>query len=142
MTSADIVIVGGGVVGTSTAFHLAALGVRNVVLVERRHLAAGASGKSGALVRMHYTNETESRLAFESLKIFRDFAAVVGGDCGFESVGFFQIVGRGWEASRSEERRVGKERRSRGSTEQEKEKRQRKRDAVRNRMRTDAVALV
>ena len=99
MTSADVVIVGGGVVGTSTAFHLAALGVRNVVLVERRYLAAGASGKSGALVRMHYTNETESRLAFESLKIFRDFAAIVDGDCGFEPVGFFQIVGRGWEAS-------------------------------------------
>src|SRR5712691_2311302 len=99
MTSADIVIVGGGVVGASTAFHLAVLGVRNVVLLERQQLAAGASGKSGALVRMHYTNEAESRLAFESLKIFRDFAAVVGGDCGFEPVGFFQIVGRGYEAA-------------------------------------------
>ncbi len=99
MTSADIVIVGGGVVGASTAFHLAVLGVRNVVLLERQQLAAGASGKSGALVRMHYTNEAESRLAFESLKIFRDFAAVVGGDCGFEPVGFFQIVGRGYEGA-------------------------------------------
>src|SRR5262249_14094630 len=99
MTSADVIVVGGGVVGASTAFHLAALSVRNVVLIEQRHLAAGASGKSGALVRMHYTNEAESRLAFESLKIFRDFATVVGGDCGFEPVGFFQIVGRGYEAA-------------------------------------------
>src|SRR5215510_7627416 len=92
MTSADVVIVGGGVVGASTAFQLAALGARNVVLLERRQLAAGASGKSGALVRMHYTNEAESRLAFESLKIFRDFRNVVGGDCGFEPIGFLQIV--------------------------------------------------
>src|SRR5262252_3179974 len=99
MRRADVVVVGGGVNGASTAYHLAARGVRSVLLIERKHLAAGASGKSGALVRMHYTNETESRLAFESLKIFRDFAAVVGGDCGFESVGFFQIVGRGYEAA-------------------------------------------
>ncbi len=54
-------------------------------VLERRHLAAGATGKSGALVRMHYTNEHESRLAIESLRIFRDFAAIVGGDCGFEA---------------------------------------------------------
>src|SRR5207247_11360635 len=87
MAAAGVVIVGGGAVRTRTAFHLAALGVRNAVLVERRHLAAGASGKSGALVRMHYTNETESRLAFESLKIFRDFTAIVGGLCRSERAG-------------------------------------------------------
>jgi sarcosine oxidase subunit beta len=42
---------------------------------------------------MHYTNEPESRLAFESLKVFQDFDAVVGGTCGFEAVGFLQLVG-------------------------------------------------
>jgi len=93
MTSADVVIIGGGVNGASVAFNLARLGVRRVILLERRHLGAGASGKSGSLVRMHYTNETESRLAWESLKVFRDFDAVVGGDCGFEAPGFVQIVG-------------------------------------------------
>jgi sarcosine oxidase subunit beta len=92
MTSADVVIIGGGVNGASVAFNLARLGVRRVVLLERRHLGAGASGKSGSLVRMHYTNEAESRLAWESLKVFRDFDAVVGGDCGFEALGFVQIV--------------------------------------------------
>ena len=93
MRTADVVVIGGGAIGASTAFHLTTLGVRNVLLVERRHLAAGATGKSGALVRMHYTNETESRLALESLKIFRDFDAVVGGACAFEAVGFVQLVG-------------------------------------------------
>ena len=93
MRTADVVVIGGGAIGASTAFHLTSLGVRNVLLVERRHLAAGATGKSGALVRMHYTNEAESRLALESLKIFRDFEAIVGGSCGFEAVGFLQLVG-------------------------------------------------
>ena len=93
MRTADVVVIGGGVNGASAAFHLTTLGVRDVLLVERRHLAAGATGKSGALVRMHYTNEAESRLALESLKIFREFDAIVGGDCGFEPVGFVQLVG-------------------------------------------------
>jgi sarcosine oxidase, subunit beta len=92
MTSADVVVIGGGVNGASVAFNLARLGVRRVVLLERRHLGAGASGKSGSLVRMHYTNEAESRLAWESLKVFRNFDAMVGGDCGFEAPGFVQIV--------------------------------------------------
>ena len=93
MRTADVVVIGGGANGASTAFQLTALGVRDVLLVERRHLAAGATGKSGALVRMHYTNDAESRLALESLKVFRDFDAIVGGQCGFEAVGFVQLVG-------------------------------------------------
>src|SRR6516225_1781816 len=99
MARADVVIVGGGVNGTSTAFHLASRGVKNVLVLERRHLGAGATGKSGSLVRMHYTNEPESRLALESLKIFRDFRNAVGGDCGFEPIGFLQIVPKGYEAA-------------------------------------------
>ncbi len=97
MASADVVVIGGGANGTSTAFHLASMGVHRVILVERRGLAAGATGKSGSLVRTHYTNEAESRLAFESLKVFRTFRDVTGADCGFEPIGFVQIVGRGYE---------------------------------------------
>jgi sarcosine oxidase subunit beta len=97
MATADVVVIGGGVIGASTAFHLASLGVRRVTLVERRQLAAGASGKSGSLVRMHYTNEAEARLAHESLKVFHRFGEVVGGDCGFERAGFLQLVPQGYE---------------------------------------------
>src|SRR5260370_16163685 len=87
MASADVVVIGGGVNGVSTAFNLARLGVRRVTVVERRYLAAGATGKSGSLVRMHYTNEAEYRLALESLKVFRDFANIVGGDSRFHQSG-------------------------------------------------------
>src|SRR5438094_738287 len=97
--SADVIVVGGGANVASTAYHLAARGVRRVLLLERRHLGAGATGKSGSLVRMHYTNEAESRLAFESLKIFREFRNIVGGDCGFEPIGFLQMVAPGFEAA-------------------------------------------
>ncbi|MCC6180125.1 MAG: FAD-binding oxidoreductase [Chloroflexi bacterium] len=64
-------MVGGGVIGAAFAFHLATRGVRRVVLCERHWLAAGASGKSGALVRMQYSNEPEARLAHATLPYFR-----------------------------------------------------------------------
>src|SRR2546421_3775305 len=91
-SSADAVVVGGGVVGASLAFHLASRGMKRVVLCERRFLAAGASGKSGALVRMHYTNEPETRLARESLTYFANWAELVGGNCGFRPVGFMALT--------------------------------------------------
>jgi sarcosine oxidase subunit beta len=97
MSRADVVVIGGGVNGTATAFFLAKMGMTNVVLVERQQLAAGATGKSGALVRMHYTNPYESKLAYESLKIFANWKDEVGGDCGFEGAGFVQIAPPGYE---------------------------------------------
>ncbi|HET7037311.1 MAG TPA: FAD-dependent oxidoreductase [Thermomicrobiaceae bacterium] len=96
-TTAEVVVIGGGVNGASTAYNLARAGVRDVVLVERAHLAAGASGKSGALVRMHYTNPYESKLAYESLKVFQHWDEIVGGDCGWRPCGFFQVVAEEYE---------------------------------------------
>lgn len=90
---AGVVIIGGGVIGLSTAFQLAKRGVRDVVVLERRHLGSGATGKSGALVRCHYANVPESRLTHESLRIFRHWDDEVGaGSPGFSPVGFIQVV--------------------------------------------------
>lgn len=111
MRTADVVVVGAGVNGASTAFHLAKAGVGNVVVVERRHLAAGASGKSGALVRMHYTNEPETQLAFKSLAYFQNWRDMVGGECGFQPVGLLVFAPRGHrshlEANVAMQREVG-----------------------------------
>lgn len=91
--SADVVVIGGGVNGASTAFQLAKRGVRNVVLVERGQLGAGATGKSGALVRAHYTNAPETRMTLKSMRIFRDWDEEVGyGSPRFETTGFLQVV--------------------------------------------------
>jgi sarcosine oxidase subunit beta len=90
---AGVVVIGGGVIGLSTAFQLARRGVSDVVVLERRQLGAGASGKSGALVRCHYANVPESRLTFESLCIFRHWDDEVGaGSPRFRPVGFIQVV--------------------------------------------------
>ncbi|HET7037721.1 MAG TPA: FAD-binding oxidoreductase [Thermomicrobiaceae bacterium] len=94
MQTADTVIIGAGVNGASLAMHLARAGAGKIVVVERRHLGAGASGKSGALVRMHYTNEPETRLARVSLDYFQHWGELVGGDCGFQPVGLLVFAAR------------------------------------------------
>src|SRR5215212_7784393 len=92
-SSAGVVIIGGGVNGLSTAFQLAKRGVRNIVVLERRHLGSGATGKSGALVRCHYANVPEARLTHESLRIFRNWDEEVGaGSPSFAPIGFVQVV--------------------------------------------------
>lgn len=88
----DVVVVGAGVIGCSTAFHLARLGAGRVALVERRHVAWGASGRSGALVRTHYTNAPEARLALAALPWFEEWEDRIGGSCGFVPTGFVQLV--------------------------------------------------
>lgn len=90
--TADIVIVGAGANGVSTAFHLARMGAGRIVVVERWHLAAGATGKSGALVRTHYTNEPETRMALESYKYFANWRDLAGGDCGFQPIGLMTFA--------------------------------------------------
>ncbi|HET9017210.1 MAG TPA: FAD-binding oxidoreductase [Thermomicrobiaceae bacterium] len=90
--TADVVVIGAGANGTSTAFHLAGMGAGKVVVVERYHLAAGATGKSGALVRTHYTNEPETRLGVESMRYFANWGDLVGGDCGFQRIGLLTFA--------------------------------------------------
>ena len=85
--SADVVVIGGGVNGTSIAMHLALMGAGKVLLVERGHLAGGASGRSGAMVREHYLHPTLVRMAMEASEVFHNFGDAVGGDARFVETG-------------------------------------------------------
>src|SRR5215210_335638 len=89
---AEVAIVGGGIMGASLAFALAERGVRDVLVLERRIVAAGASGKTGALLRQHYSNRPEATLAYLSLQVFKHWGEVVGGDCGYVPCGLIVTV--------------------------------------------------
>lgn len=89
--TADAIIIGAGIHGASLAFHLAERGMHAVV-VEKAVVAAGATGRSSGLVRMHYDVEAEARLAWRSHAYLSDWANRVGGECGFTTVGFVQLV--------------------------------------------------
>ena len=60
--TADVVIIGGGVEGTSIAFHLAARGIRDVLVVDKGSVASGATGRSSACVRQHYSTVETCRM--------------------------------------------------------------------------------
>ncbi len=111
LPTADVVIIGGGITGTCAAFSLAQRGVR-VALVEKRFIAAGATGKSTAVVRQHYSNEMTTKMALYSLRVFQNFAAAVGsGDAGLVTTGFVVLVDAkdrsGLEENVAMQRRVG-----------------------------------
>ncbi len=91
--TADIVIIGGGVMGASIAYQLAKQQGGHVVLFERHALCNGTTGRSGAIVRQHYSNEFTIRMAKTCLEVFQHFDDVVGGDCGFLTTGMVVMVG-------------------------------------------------
>ena len=91
LSTADVVVIGAGITGTSAAFQLAQRGLK-VALVEKRFIAAGSTGKSSAIIRQHYSNQVTARMALYSLRVFQNFAEAVGGDAGFVTTGFVVLV--------------------------------------------------
>ena len=73
----DAIVIGGGVVGASTAFHLKNLGCPRVLLVERDDICTGGTAKSCAIIRTHYTVPSNSILAAKSLEIFQNFSEIL-----------------------------------------------------------------
>jgi sarcosine oxidase subunit beta len=92
-TTASAVIIGGGVMGCSILYNLAARGVKEPVLLERDLLGSGSTGRSSGVVRMHYSNEVHARMAWQSLEIFSNFGQLIGGDCGLVETGFLIFAG-------------------------------------------------
>ncbi|MFQ5919389.1 MAG: NAD(P)/FAD-dependent oxidoreductase [Thermoplasmata archaeon] len=75
---ADVLIVGGGVHGTSLAYHLLRKEAGRVVVLEKSAVGAGATGWSASFIRHHYSNEITVRLVQESVKLLQDFDRVTG----------------------------------------------------------------
>jgi glycine/D-amino acid oxidase-like deaminating enzyme len=87
--TADAVIIGGGVMGTSIAFQLARQKFGKVMLLERDAIASGTTGKSSAIIRMHYSNTSTIQMAWRSLEIFENFEEITrGGQAGFNQPGY------------------------------------------------------
>ena len=85
--TADAVVIGGGINGCSIAYHLKKRGLQSVILLEKRHIASGPTGRSSGIVRQHYTLEPLATMARDSLQVFQDFSEQVGGSAGFVQTG-------------------------------------------------------
>ena len=87
MRTADALIVGGGVTGVSVAFHLAGLGVRRIVVLERAFLGAGGTGRSVGIIRQLYPTPETCQMVLRSLGVFQRFGDAVGGQSGYVGCG-------------------------------------------------------
>ena len=91
--SADVVIIGGGVVGTSAAFHLAEAGA-SVVLLERDQLGSGSTSKAAGGVRAQFSDPLNIRIAQRSLAAFKDFGRRPGWEIDLHEVGYLFLLTR------------------------------------------------
>src|SRR5258708_7816683 len=90
--TASVVIIGGGVVGCSIAYHLARRGQRDVVVVERETVGSGTTSKAAGGIRAQFPTETEIRFSLESLKVLQNFTEEFGVDPGFKQIGYLFLI--------------------------------------------------
>lgn len=90
--TADIVILGAGVMGASIAFHLAQRKAGRILVIDKDYAGRGGSGRSSALIRMHYSFPAEVQLALVSLRMFEHWKDLVGQTTPFQKTGFVRIV--------------------------------------------------
>jgi sarcosine oxidase subunit beta len=91
--SADVVVIGGGVAGLSTARALVELGVTDVLVLERAALASGGSGKTSGVVRCHYGVRSLAAMAWHSLEVLDDSVEILGAESGYRRTGYLVGVG-------------------------------------------------
>jgi glycine/D-amino acid oxidase-like deaminating enzyme len=85
-SQARVLVVGGGVMGASIAYHLASRGA-DVTLLERASLCSGPTRHSTAILRLHYTQKLLVQMAAHGLRVYRDFEHEVGATAGFVQTG-------------------------------------------------------
>src|SRR3989442_1706323 len=90
--TADVVIIGGGIKGASIAYHLTQRGHRNVVILEKETLASGCSGRTGGMIRQHYSSDLVTEIARQGRDFFATFDEVVGGHSGWVQCGLVYMV--------------------------------------------------
>jgi len=91
-TSAEVVVIGGGVMGVSTAFHLAEAGVRDVVLLERDDLGSGSTSKAAGGVRAQFSDALNIQLGARSLEAFERFGERPGHDIDLSQPGYLFLL--------------------------------------------------
>jgi sarcosine oxidase, subunit beta len=90
--TADVAIIGGGIMGASTAYHLARRGCQDVVILERDLLAQASTGLSAGGIRQQFSHPANIRLSQEAVRVFERFDEEFGVDIEFRQVGYLFLA--------------------------------------------------
>jgi len=90
--TADAVVVGGGINGLTTAYELARLGVKDIVVLEKNYIGAGSTGRCGGGIRQQWTTEENIRLAQESVRMYENMSAELGYQVFFRQGGYLMVT--------------------------------------------------
>lgn len=90
--TADAVVIGGGVNGLCTAYELAKLGLKNIVVIERHYIGSGSTGRCGGGIRAQWTTEENIRLAQESVRMYENMSAELGYQVFFRQGGYLMVT--------------------------------------------------
>src|SRR2546425_532923 len=102
--TASAVIIGGGVVGCSIAYHLARRGQHDVVVLERETVGSGTTSKAAGGIRVQFPSETEIRFSLESIRVFERFREEFGVDPGYRKIGYLYLLSEARHLRESETR--------------------------------------
>src|SRR5271155_3836562 len=92
-STADVIVIGGGIVGASIAWHLTGSGCRNVVILERESQpGTGSTGKSMGGVRAQFSLAADIRMSLYSIPVFRDFEEQTGHPSGYQPQGYLFLA--------------------------------------------------
>src|SRR5438046_178891 len=110
--SASAVIIGGGVVGCSIAYHLARRGARDVVVLERESVGGGTTSKAAGGIRVQFAHEPEVGVSPEAIQVFERFKDECGADPGYTKIGYLYLLAeprqlRAFETRIALQRRLG-----------------------------------
>jgi sarcosine oxidase subunit beta len=89
---ASVVVIGGGAIGTSVAFHLAEAGVEDLLLVERGTLGSGSTSRAAGGIRTQFGDELNVRIARRSLEAYRAFGERPGAEIDFRQDGYLFLL--------------------------------------------------
>ncbi|MFW6121240.1 MAG: NAD(P)/FAD-dependent oxidoreductase, partial [Petrotogales bacterium] len=92
MNKASVVIIGGGIIGTSIAYHLCKNGIKDIVLLEKDYLSAGSTGRCGGGIRQQWSERANVRLAMRSVELFQKFKEEIGLDIEYYQGGYLLLA--------------------------------------------------
>src|SRR2546426_10200724 len=90
--TASAVVIGGGVVGCSIAYHLARRGLADVVVVERETVGSGTTSKAAGGIRVQFPTETEIRFSLEAIRGFERVQDALGVGPGYQTIGYLFLI--------------------------------------------------